>query len=104
MSTHSGGRARGSCLCCTSTSVDLETTVVSPFVDYRARNGPAELTRIAFCADCGFRIFDRGLSADESARYYRGYRTEQYFRDRHRFDPSYQIIHIDDQIIVMYKT
>jgi hypothetical protein len=104
MSTHSGGRARGSCLCCASTAVDLETTVVSPFVDYRAWNGPAELTRIAFCADCGFRIFDRGLSADESARYYRGYRTEQYFRDRHRFDPSYQIIHIDDQIIVMYKT
>lgn len=46
---------------------------------------------------------DRGLSADESARYYRAYRTEQYFRDRHRFDPFFTIIHIDDLIIVMYK-
>lgn len=85
------GRLRGVCLCCASTSVKSETTVVSPFVAFRAWQGDPELTSIGFCAHCGFRFFDRGLSADESTRYYRDYRDGDYFRDRRRFEPFYTL-------------
>lgn len=83
------GRIQDACLCCASTSLRTENTVVSPFVAYRAWQGEPILTKIAFCAHCGFRFFDRGLSTDEATRYYRNYRNEDYFRDRHRFEPFY---------------
>lgn len=47
------------------------------------------LTRIMFCANCGFRFFDRGLSKSEAERYYRGYRSDDYCAARNRFEPFY---------------
>lgn len=47
------------------------------------------LTRIMFCADCGFRFFDRGLSDGETERYYRGYRSNDYCVARNRCEPFY---------------
>lgn len=47
------------------------------------------LTRIMFCGNCGLRFFDRGLSADEAERYYRGYRGDEYCAARNRYEPFY---------------
>lgn len=83
------GRIRNVCLCCASTAVKTESSIVSPFFAYRAWQGESIPTRIAFCTHCGFRLFDHDLSVDEATRYYRDYRNEDYFRDRRRFEPFY---------------
>lgn len=81
-------RNRG-CLCCENKSLHWETTVVSQFLARRAWGGSAELTRIGFCNECGFRFFERGLTDVESNTYYAGYRDLEYLRDRHRCEPFY---------------
>jgi hypothetical protein len=82
-------RSSAGCLCCGSSSLLAETTLVSAFLASRAWGGKPELTRLLFCRACGFRFFDRGLSSDEAAEYYADYRSENYFRERNRFEPFY---------------
>ena len=48
-----------------------------------------QLTHIMFCGNCGLRFFDRGLSTDEAARYYREYRSDKYCAARNRCEPFY---------------
>lgn len=76
-------------MCCGGMDLRTETTVVSPFLAKRAWNGKSELTRVVFCDQCGFRFFDRGLSAEEVAIYYKGYGNDDYVEDRHQYEPFY---------------
>lgn len=41
------------------------------------------------CSSCGFRFFDRGVSNQEAAAFYQGYRSENYFINRRRWEPFY---------------
>lgn len=82
-------RADDGCLCCRSSELCAETTVISPFLAERALQSAPALTRIVFCQKCGLRFFDRGLSATEAARYYAAYRSSDYFSERHRHEPFY---------------
>ena len=82
-------RSACGCLCCGSTSLKSETTVVSSFLAKRAWNGKPELTRVMFCDSCGFRFYDRGLSDAEGDRYYQDYRDHVYFKNRNRHEPFY---------------
>ena len=82
-------RSSDGCLCCGSTHLQREATVVSPFLAKRAWNGKPELTFVVFCDRCGFRFYDRGLSESECNNYYQGYRDEVYFKDRHSYEPFY---------------
>jgi SAM-dependent methyltransferase len=63
--------------------------VVSGFLARRAWKGEPELTQIVFCDACGFRFFARGLSPQEAARLYQGYRDAEYFRARNAWEPFY---------------
>lgn len=82
-------RSNNGCLCCRSHDLHAETTVISSFLAERAMQSTPSLTRIVFCPKCGFRFFDRGLSATEAARYYEAYRSSDYFSVRHRHEPFY---------------
>lgn len=77
------------CPCCGNRPLRRETTVVSGFLAQRAWDGKPDLTTMAFCNACGFRFFERGLSAQEAARLYRGYRDAEYFRARNAWEPFY---------------
>lgn len=77
------------CLCCGNIELRLQTTVVSGFLAQRAWSGAPELTTIAFCDQCGFRFFGRGLSNLEADRLYGGYRDAGYFATRNRWEPFY---------------
>lgn len=77
------------CLCCGCTELHAETTLISPFLARRALAVESELTALLFCRQCGFRFFERGLAADEAARYYAGYRDEAYYAQRHAYEPFY---------------
>jgi hypothetical protein len=66
-----------------------------------------------FCAKCGFRFFDRGLSSGEAANYYSGYRSENYFQERNSFEPfytekvhlgTYQWLHSRNRRVALAKT
>lgn len=82
-------RSASGCLCCGSEKLKRETTIVSPFLAKRAWNGAPELTSIVFCLNCDFRFYERGLSNEEAERYYRTYRDQSYYRERHGFEPFY---------------
>jgi SAM-dependent methyltransferase len=77
------------CLCCGSRRLEQTPTAISPFLASQAWGGHTEPTTLAACADCGFRFFRRGLSAAETKSYYGQYRSETYYRERHRFEPFY---------------
>jgi hypothetical protein len=82
-------RTGAGCLCCGNRQLRLETTVVSGFLAERAWKGEPELTTMAFCNQCGFCFFGRGLSTGEADRLYRGYRDADYFAIRNRWEPFY---------------
>lgn len=82
-------RTHAGCLCCGNRSLRRETTVVSGFLAERAWGGSPELTAIVFCDGCGFRFFERGVSAEEADRLYQGYRDQEYFRTRNKWEPFY---------------
>ncbi|RDE51424.1 MAG: class I SAM-dependent methyltransferase [Candidatus Accumulibacter meliphilus] len=77
------------CLCCGNQQLRHETQIVSGFLAARAWGGPPQATQLAYCGACGFRFFDCGLSAIETARYYRGYRNPEYLATRRRWEPFY---------------
>jgi len=82
-------RSTGGCLCCGNRQLRHETQIVSGFLAARAWGEPPQVTQLAYCDTCGFRFFERGLSASETARYYRGYRDAEYVRERQRWEPFY---------------
>ncbi len=56
----------------------------------RARCGIAETeTQIRYCVTCDFAFYERGLSAQETNRLYRGYRGEGYTAQRISIEPRY---------------
>lgn len=82
-------RAREGCLCCNSTNLHSEDTIISPCLAYRAWGGMPEITQILNCLDCGFRFYRRGLLDEEASRYYAGYRDEDYYKTRNHYEPFY---------------
>lgn len=87
------------CICCFARDLDIQSTLVSPFLAERAWAGEPELCLLVNCKSCGFRFFDRGLSDDEASSYYSGYRGEDYFLARHRHEPFYtRSVHNETQV------
>lgn len=82
-------RSTDGCLCCGNAELIRTDQVVSGFLARRAWGGSPEIIKLAECLRCGFRFFERGLSAEESERYYRGYRNHEYQRQRQRWEPFY---------------
>lgn len=82
-------RSANGCLCCGSHDIFRETTVISSFLALRALGAAPETTGIVFCRRCGFRFYERGLSETEAARYYQGYRDENYYRTRNQHEAFY---------------
>jgi SAM-dependent methyltransferase len=82
-------RSAAGCLCCGSSKLQLSATVVSPYLAYKAWGGEPELTTLATCNQCGFRFYTRDFTEVEASAYYREYRTEAYYEERHHFEPFY---------------
>jgi SAM-dependent methyltransferase len=82
-------RSEHGCICCGSLNIYRETTIVSSFIALRAMCRTPELTCLVFCRQCGMRFYDRGLSKTEAARYYEGYRNDDYHFQRNRHEPFY---------------
>ena len=82
-------RSAQGCLCCGAKELRRETQIVSGFLAARAWGGPPQTTELLTCPACGLRFFERGLSDEETARYYRGYRDADYVRARWRWEPFY---------------
>jgi hypothetical protein len=82
-------RASGGCLCCESRDLQLFPTLVSPYLAFKAWGGEPEPTSLVTCAQCAFRFYSRDFTDSEADEYYREYRTETYYEERHRFEPFY---------------
>lgn len=89
MALDAGERTTAGCLCCAGTELACEYSVVSPYFAHKAFGKGPEPCRLHSCRACDFRFYDRGLTDAEGAAYYRGYRDENYYRERHRFEPFY---------------
>jgi SAM-dependent methyltransferase len=60
--------------------------VVAPFLAHYAVGRPPFLCKLLECSACSFRFFDSRLTPDEVTRLYSGYRGDQYFAERHRWE------------------
>lgn len=77
------------CLCCGSGSCSIHPAIVAPFVSYYAVLAAPFPCQLLECAHCGFRFFDARLTPAEAERLYSGYRGDQYFDVRNRYEPWY---------------
>jgi len=55
----------------------------------RAWGGDVEYTSTYMCGSCGFAFHGRGLSELEVRNYYSGYRDDEYYAERHNYEPFY---------------
>ena len=78
-----------SCPCCDHSSSRSELGLVSPFLARRALLTEPEPVELARCPACRHAWSLRGLSDQEAARLYTGYRGEAYFEARHATEPWY---------------
>jgi hypothetical protein len=78
-----------SCPCCRSTDLASLPAVVAPFLAHYAVGAPPSRCSLLECRRCDFRFFDSRLAEDEVARLYAGYRGEEYFRARRRYESWY---------------
>jgi Methyltransferase domain len=83
------GRASMQCFCCQSADLTREWAVVSPFFAQRALAQPQQPVRLIKCNDCDTRYFDFSPTDEQLGRLYAGYRGDDYFRERHFFEPWY---------------
>jgi hypothetical protein len=63
--------------------------LVAPFITERVLEGRWTPSRLLTCPACAFRGFDTRFDETEMERLYAGYRGEDYFRVRHRWEPWY---------------
>lgn len=77
------------CISCDDPSLEFRTAVVDPFVAGRAFQQPATICRVARCRGCGLVFFEDRFDESEAARLYADYRSEAYYRARHRWEPLY---------------
>ncbi|WP_158809731.1 methyltransferase domain-containing protein [Beijerinckia sp. L45] len=84
-------RARSSdrCFCCQSSDLVREWGVSSSFFAKRALLQAPQVLPMRRCMSCQTRYFDYAVTDAELARLYAGYRGDDYFRQRHRFEPWY---------------
>jgi hypothetical protein len=83
------GRASTQCFCCQSPDITREWAAISPFFAKRAMQQPPQTVPLLKCNACATRYFDFAPTAAQLDRLYAGYRGEDYFRERHFFEPWY---------------
>jgi len=84
------GRSSLGCICCSSNNFLKEYALVSPFFSERALNhGAAFVVDMLLCKKCGTRFYDVDITDAQLSRLYDGYRGENYYSQRHRYEPWY---------------
>jgi hypothetical protein len=74
------------CPCCLSKELVGRWAIVSPFLAHYAVGRPPFLCKLLECSACSFRFFDVRLEPEEVGRLYSGYRGDEYFAVRHRWE------------------
>lgn len=77
------------CPCCGSDRFHRFPAVVAPFIAAYALNGDAPSANLLECRECSHRYFDQRFDEIEMAHLYQRYRSEEYFRCRHGYEPWY---------------
>ena len=77
------------CPCCQSTDVTSLPAIVAPFLAHYAVGSRPVQCSLLECNNCTLRFFDSRLTPEEAEKLYSGYRGEEYFRVRHRYERWY---------------
>jgi len=77
------------CICCASQSIKRSVALISSFLSKRALVSPPSTSDFYECQQCGFRWSALGLTDEQAARLYIGYRGDEYYQERHFFEPWY---------------
>ncbi len=77
------------CIGCDRPELEFRAAVVAPFVAARVFGRRATVCRVARCRGCGLGFFEDRFDDDEAARLYADYRSEDYYRLRHYWEPWY---------------
>jgi hypothetical protein len=77
------------CIACRSDRLIIEWSLTSPFFAKRALDREPFCIPFIRCRSCRTAYFDIFVTDIELARLYNGYRGEDYFSQRHSFEPRY---------------
>ena len=77
------------CPCCRERLDESCPALLAPFLAERVLGGSASACSLMTCPTCGLRCFDGRFDEMEMGRLYQGYREEDYYRVRHRWEPWY---------------
>ncbi len=77
------------CVVCDGAIRRLKRALVAPFLARRIWGRPAFCVDLVECGACGFAFYNPRLDDAEAARLYAGYRSDEYWRMRHAFEPWY---------------
>ncbi len=84
-----GTRHQDSCIACGTGAPGKEWSVTSSFFAERALLTQPEVISIMRCSECGTQYFDLLVTDQQLSRLYKGYRGEQYYIQRHHYEPWY---------------
>ncbi len=77
------------CVICDGPIRQLKRALVAPFLARRIWNRAPFCVDLVKCESCGFMFYNPRLEDEDLQREYRGYRSEEYLKMRHSFEPWY---------------
>lgn len=78
-----------SCVICEQPIRHLKKALVAPFLAKRIWKKPPFCVDLVECDGCGFMFYNPRLDDGELQREYEGYRSDEYLRMRHSYEPWY---------------
>lgn len=78
-----------SCVICEQPIKRLKKALVAPFLADRIWNRPPFCVDLVKCDSCGFMFYNPRLEDEELRREYAGWRSDEYLKLRHSFEPWY---------------
>src|SRR5690242_13827695 len=77
------------CPACGAKCLEFREAIIAPFIAARVFGSRSKCCRLARCGTCGLVFYEQRYNDLEVERLYAGYRSEDYYQTRHRYEPWY---------------
>jgi len=77
------------CPACEAGRLEFREAIIAPFVAARVFGSRSKRCRLARCGTCCLVFYEQRYDDNEVERLYAGYRSDDYYQTRHRYEPWY---------------
>lgn len=77
------------CIVCNSDKLLIYPAITAPFIADRIWHSKPIKVNLMRCKNCGFAFYNPRLDNDEISNLYRDYRSDEYQKNRQKYEPSY---------------